>query len=93
MRSVLEQRYPRLEYIVIDGASTDGSVEVIRRYARGLAHEVAQFFETHPRARVVYGDATWIDANGRPLRRKREHGFSRFVWMYDHNYIPQPSTF
>ena len=38
MRSVLEQRYPRLEYIVIDGASTDGSVDVIRRYANELAY-------------------------------------------------------
>lgn len=38
MRSVLEQEYASLEYIVMDGGSSDGSTDIIRRYARALAH-------------------------------------------------------
>ena len=38
MRSVLGQGYPRLEYIVMDGGSADGSVDIIRRHAARLAH-------------------------------------------------------
>lgn len=42
MCSVLEQNYPNLEYIVIDGGSTDGSVELIQQYAKSLAHWVSE---------------------------------------------------
>jgi glycosyltransferase involved in cell wall biosynthesis len=133
IRSVLEQGYPNLEYIIVDGGSTDGTVEIIEKYSEHLAYwvsepdegqtdalikgfdrasgdilcwlcsddlfepgtlrEVAEVFVRHPDWQVVYGDSLWIDASGRTIRPKKEIGFNRFIWMYDHNYLPQPSTF
>jgi len=42
IRSVLLQGYPSLEYIVIDGGSTDESVQIIKKYARWLKYWVSE---------------------------------------------------
>jgi glycosyltransferase involved in cell wall biosynthesis len=42
MLSVLNQTYPNVEYIVVDGASTDGTLEVIKRYAEHLDFWVSE---------------------------------------------------
>jgi glycosyltransferase involved in cell wall biosynthesis len=42
IRSVLLQGYPDLEYMIIDGGSTDNSVEIVRRYEPWLAHWVSE---------------------------------------------------
>ena len=42
IRSVLEQGYPELEYIVIDGASTDGSADIIQKYSSRLAYWISE---------------------------------------------------
>lgn len=133
MRSVLDQGYPNLEYIVIDGGSTDQSVSVIESHAsklsywvsekdRGQTHalskgferasgdvlgwlcsddlllpdvlnRVARFFERNPDVDFVFGNALWIDAQGQYIRPKKEMPWNKFVFLYDHNYLAQPSCF
>lgn len=38
IESVLGQGYPRLEYVIMDGGSTDGSVEIIKKYEKYLTY-------------------------------------------------------
>lgn len=106
---ILERFKPTLSYVQSqpDGGQTDALIQGFGRatgdvmawlnsddlYEPGTLVEVADHFRRHPEDRFIYGDATWVDRHGVVLRRQREVGFNRFIWLRTYNYIPQPSTF
>lgn len=63
LRSVLLQGYPNLEYIVMDGGSTDESVALIRRYEPWLAHWESR--KDHGQSHAV--NKGWARASGNLL--------------------------
>ena len=133
IESVLAQSYPRIEYIVMDGDSTDGTQAILRRYVgqlakcvsepdagqtdainKGLAlatgeifawlnsddrllpHAVAEavdFLQANPEAGMVYGDADYIDGEGRRVGRfpSAQTDYTRLRRGYVH--IPQQAAF
>jgi len=42
IQSVLSQTYPHIEYIIIDGASTDGTLEIIKKFQSHLAYWISE---------------------------------------------------
>ena len=135
--SVLAQGYPHLDYLVMDGGSADGTVDLLRgydgrlrwvserdggqsdainrgfartgagdpdevlawlnsddTYAPGTLAHVAEVFDRHPGADVVYGLADYIDARGRHISACTHiEPFDRHRLLHYSDFIVQPATF
>ncbi len=92
IQSVLGQDYPNLEYLVIDGGSTDNSVEIIKKYAKPLESSGLPLREQAPglQRTIDY----WVSEKDRGQAEAINKGFARargevMAWLNsDDYYLP-----
>jgi glycosyltransferase involved in cell wall biosynthesis len=91
LRSVKNQGYPNVEHIVVDGASTDGSVEVLRRHASRPGWEHLRWLSEPDRGqsealntgfRMATGDIVgWLNSDDRYRPKCFAHVVSTLTQM------------
>jgi len=74
IRSVLEQDYPNLEYIIVDGGSTDGSVDIIRKYALDSDSLLSG---SHKQASGFHKISYWVSEKDKGQTDAINKGFAR----------------
>jgi glycosyltransferase involved in cell wall biosynthesis len=65
IRSVLKQTYPDIEYLIIEGASTDGTLDIINQYRNSLSRVVSEpdrglYDAMNKGLRLATGDFVWF---------------------------------
>lgn len=69
IESVLSQNYPNLEYIIIDGGSSDGSIEIIKKYEKHLRYwcsepDQGQYYAINKGFQHATGDImAWLNSD------------------------------
>ncbi|WP_255547658.1 glycosyltransferase family 2 protein [Mucilaginibacter sp. dw_454] len=106
IRSVLLQNYPNLEFIIIDGGSTDGSVEIIKKYEPWLSYWQSEKDEGQGQAinlgfSLASGNYyAWINSDDYYCKDVFELTMSTFlkskvdfIYGYAYNYTTQQNRF
>jgi len=59
----------------------------------GALASITAYLERKSTIDLVYGDAVWMDVDGRAIKTQHEVSFDLPMLLWGYNYIPQPSTF
>ena len=74
VQSVLAQDYPRIEYIIVDGGSTDGTVDIIKKYAMESGSSLP---EIRKQAAGPHHISHWVSEQDRGQTDAINKGFAR----------------
>jgi glycosyltransferase involved in cell wall biosynthesis len=82
--SILSQNYPNLEYIIMDGGSTDNSVEIIKKYEKYLTYwqskpDGGQYAAIQDGFRRSTGEImAWLNSDD----KYHHHAFYKAAWLF-----------
>jgi len=76
INSVMNQTYPAIEYIIIDGASTDGTIDIIKKYPKNISRWISQPDKSHFDAmnkglKLAKGKYVWFMNAGDQIHSKK----------------------
>ena len=77
IQSVFAQDYPRIEYILVDGGSTDGSVDIIKKYATLESDGLPSDFQKQASGIQNRKIAWWVSEKDRGQTEAINKGFAR----------------
>ena len=69
IKSIINQTYPNVEYLIVDGASTDGTVEIIKKYEKYISKWISEkdngLYDAMNKAiKIASGDYLWFINSG-----------------------------
>jgi glycosyltransferase involved in cell wall biosynthesis len=74
IQSVLSQDYPRIEYLIVDGGSTDGTVEIIKKYTLESGSSLP---ELQKQASGIHKISWWVSEQDQGQTEAINKGFGR----------------
>lgn len=89
--SILSQTYTGIEYIIIDGNSSDGTQELIKKYKSNISHYVSEpdnglYDAMNKGLRMATGDYVWFVNAGDLI--KTTDTVEKIAWLCNENHLP-----
>ncbi len=87
IKSVLNQDYPQIEYIIIDGGSTDGTVEIIEKYRKSVSYFISEpddglYYAMNKGLEVAKGDYVYFLNAGDTLVQGAIVNVAQYLELY-----------
>ncbi len=91
IKSILDQNYPNLEYIILDGGSTDNTLDVIKKYKDSLSYWISE--PDNGQADAINKGLHWIFSNKQTNESTNQQENHLINWINSDDYLEPGALF